>query len=771
MQRTEFPGYTVVSLEPGPDLEFRAREALIAAQPGTILEFPEGTFAFTDELTIDVSHVALRGQGPDRTTLDFTEQQTGAQGLLATGDAFAIQDLRVLNPKGDGVRIEGVDGATIQNLHVEWSGEPRRENGAYGIYPVLAKNVLIEGCYVRGASDAGIYVGQSEHVVLRRSRAEGNVAGIEIENTKDADVYWNVATDNTGGLLVFDGPGLQKRGCRAHVDPALDEPDCKGTRVYWNWIHHNNRANFAWGGTVALVPPGAGLIILATDTIEVFDNVIHGNDTANVSVVSHILTQLPSGDPSFDPYPERIDIHDNEIFDGSSNPQGDLGIIANLFFSSSGGIPDIAYDGYVDPAKADGQGDLLPSVALCLSNNVDAAGEPASYGSLHALKAPPDFRLEPHQCSHPARAATELAEASEPPEVEEPYTPEEIAALCDHGADPALGVNWDAFVVDCPDLADYRLFQDPTDPTGETNGGMPFDLTTPLFSDYARKDRVVFVPPGLQVDYETENALDFPVGTILAKTFSFAHDMRRPALGADLVETRLLIHRPEGWVGRAYLWSESPARASLALGGGLVPVSWFDGGGTQRATQYQVPSANQCERCHFGMGAAPLGPRVELLNRELDYGAGVVENQLVHWTEAGLLAGAPADPADAPRLPVWDDPADGTLDQRARAYLDVNCAHCHSPAGAARQSGLYLEAFRPLGSATGLCKTPVSAGPGAGGLAYDIDPGNPLGSIFVHRMLSNQAQVKMPELARSVVHEEGVDLVSDWIASLPGDCP
>jgi uncharacterized repeat protein (TIGR03806 family) len=202
-----------------------------------------------------------------------------------------------------------------------------------------------------------------------------------------------------------------------------------------------------------------------------------------------------------------------------------------------------------------------------------------------------------------------------------------------------------------------------------------------------------------------------------------------------------------------------------------VPVAWVDAAGAPRSTLYHVPSANQCDRCHSGLGAEPIGPKARLLNRDFDYGGGLVENQLVHWAGAGVLVGAPADPADAPRLPFWDDPSDGTLEQRARAYLESNCAHCHDPVGAARQSGLFLEAWRPLDATYGLCKSPVSAGPGAGGLDYDVVPGDPDASILVYRMLSNQAQVKMPELSRSVVHEEGVALVSEWIANLPGSCP
>jgi uncharacterized repeat protein (TIGR03806 family) len=169
------------------------------------------------------------------------------------------------------------------------------------------------------------------------------------------------------------------------------------------------------------------------------------------------------------------------------------------------------------------------------------------------------------------------------------------------------------------------------------------------------------------------------------------------------------------------------------------------------------------------LGADPIGPKARLLNRDYDYGGGA-ENQLAHWSAMGWLSGAPADPATAPRLPVWNDPADGTLEERARAYLETNCAHCHRPQGRARSTGLWLEWDRPFGSETGLCKPVQAAGPGTGGLQYDVVPGDPMMSILVFRMEQVAAQIKMPELGRSVTHDEGVALVADWIEALPGSC-
>jgi hypothetical protein len=291
-------------------------------------EFPAGNWTFDDEPIGATSHIALRGRGPLATTLDFTGQQTGAQGILATEDGFVIQSMRVLNPKGDGVRVEGADGVVFQGLHVEWNTSPENLHGAYGIYPVQCTNVLVDNSQVRGSSDAGIYVGQSDGIIVRRSWAFENVAGIEIENSKNADVYLNYATNNTGGLLVFDNPGLQYYGCRAHTDPAKDQPTCRGTRI----------------------------IVMATDTVEIFNNVIRDHQTVNIVVVSFKLTQVPFSDPNYNLYPERIDIHDNELADGGYDPVGDLGIIIHAAFYPAN-LPDIVVDDItrdIDPTPTGG---------------------------------------------------------------------------------------------------------------------------------------------------------------------------------------------------------------------------------------------------------------------------------------------------------------------------------------------------------------------------------------------------------------------------------
>lgn len=313
-----------------------------------------------------------------------------------------------------------------------------------------------------------------------------------------------------------------------------------------------------------------------------------------------------------------------------------------------------------------------------------------------------------------------------------------------------------ATMVNCPDLASYRLFtDDPREPS--TTGGLHYDLTTPLFSDYASKHRVVYLPPGGQIEYRDLGPLEFPVGTIIAKTFSFRKVM---------VETRLLIHRPDGWHGLPYVWNDEQTAAVYTPQGATVTVEGLGDRDRPFVTDYSVPARTDCGSCHFGTpGDVPIGPQAGLLNRPHPVTG---DNQLASWGEAGLMAGFPGVD-HAPRIPVWTD-TEVSLDGRARAYLEANCAHCHNPAGRASFTGLWLDYGRPLGTPTGLCKQPVAAGAAALGLDYDIEPGSPETSILWARANDVRPAIKMPELEKSLVHEAGVELLGAWISSLPGSC-
>ena len=317
-------------------------------------------------------------------------------------------------------------------------------------------------------------------------------------------------------------------------------------------------------------------------------------------------------------------------------------------------------------------------------------------------------------------------------------------------------------------LSQYLLFEGNPALQNPAQGVMPYDLNSALFSDYADKYRFIKLPPETQATYRPDEVFEFPVGTVIAKTFAFPRDARNPSQGRRLIETRILERQPDGWVGLPYIWNQEQTEATLDVAGDTVDVSWIHTDGRTRTDNYLIPNANQCKGCHkAGEIMRPIGPKARNLNRDFAYSEGS-ENQLAHWAHRGMLVGAPR-PAAAPRLAVWDDAARaGTLDERARAWLEINCAHCHSPDGPARNSGLDLVASQRNPTAFGINKPPVAAGIGSGGLAFDIVPGQPDKSILAYRIASTHPGVMMPELGKRLVHEEGVALIREWIAAMPG---
>ena len=342
-----------------------------------------------------------------------------------------------------------------------------------------------------------------------------------------------------------------------------------------------------------------------------------------------------------------------------------------------------------------------------------------------------------------------------------------VSALLLTGAAPAPDAPVDAalLVADdpAPALESYHLFRDSA--AREPNAALvPYTLSTPLFSDYALKFRYLFMPPRQTVSYREQGALDFPVGTTLVKTFAYPADFRAPDAKLRFIETRLLIHKPQGWVALTYVWNDAQNQAVLKRAGVRVPVSFVDVSGAEQRIDYQVPNVNQCKECHSLSGAiVPIGPKARNLNRDYVYAAGT-ENQLAHWARLGLLQGAP-EHSVVPRLPPWDD-ATQPLEGRARAYLDVNCGHCHSRAGLASNSGLYLTFEESNPTALGIGKRPVAAGKGSGDLLFSIVPGHPEQSILVYRMASTEPGVMMPQIGRTLSHKEAVALISEYISSL-----
>jgi len=362
------------------------QERLLDAKPGDVIEVPEGTFQFDRSLSLRVDDVTLRGQGMDKSILSFKGQKAGAEGLLVNANGFTLENLAIEDSKGDGFKISESENVTIRGVRVEWTGGPKTSNGGYGLYPVLCRNVLIEDSVAIGASDSGIYVGQSRDVIVRNNRAERNVAGIEIENTINADVHDNVATGNTGGILVFNMPALTQQG--------------DAIRVFRNKVVENNHDNFGAKGTpVASVPAGSGVVINSNDNIEIFDNDIADNRTANIIVSSVYSTGYKDDKASgeFDPYPERIYVHDNRLSGGGDSPDRmDFKALKVAMYGLRGSFPDVLFDGYVNPQRKDG-----PQICLRDVSGVLNADGPGGYKN-------PSKDTKPYDCTLPSLPAIDL---------------------------------------------------------------------------------------------------------------------------------------------------------------------------------------------------------------------------------------------------------------------------------------------------------------------------------------------------------------------------
>ena len=335
-----------------------------------------------------------------------------------------------------------------------------------------------------------------------------------------------------------------------------------------------------------------------------------------------------------------------------------------------------------------------------------------------------------------------------------------LLAACSARGGEAGGPNVEALMADVPalKLADYGFFED-SRADKPVDGVVPYDLINPLFSDHAIKHRFAYVPKGKAANYAPDAILDFPVGSALIKTFAFVPDMRAPGVREYKVETRVLIHKADGWAAFPYIWNAEGTEAAYAPAGGQQAISVVDTSGAAFSIEYAIPNKNQCKTCHQdGDAVLPIGPKARNLNHDGPAGA----NQIADWQARGILAGVSGDVPKAASvvdvsLPVSD---------RARAYLDINCAHCHKASGSASNSGLWLGAGEMSDVKLGVGKHPTAAGRGSGGITFVIAPGEPDQSILAHRMASSEAGIAMPELGRSVIDEDGVALVRAWIASM-----
>ena len=378
------PNVRVGDLPVDTDFAKKLQGELLDAKPGSVIEIPAGHYHLDRGLSLRVNGVTIHGAGMEQTILSFRNQTSGPEGLLAQASDFRIEGLTIEDTKGDALKINSGENITIRDVRVRWTDGPKTTNGAYGLYPVKTKNVLIENSQSFGAADAGIYVGQSKNVVVRGCRAEQNVAGLEIENTIDADVHDNVATGNTGGILVFNMPNLSQPG--------------HSTRVFHNKVDANNLGNFGAKGTaVSSVPAGSGVVVNSNSLVEIFDNDVTNNVTANVIISSYFSTgyfNTRGVQPNYDPYPRGIHVHDNRFAGGGDSPDGmDLKVLKTAMFGINGRFPDVLWDGYADAARAN-----VPEERICVdatASGVLNADGPNKYKSPHLVTDAVRCKLAP----------------------------------------------------------------------------------------------------------------------------------------------------------------------------------------------------------------------------------------------------------------------------------------------------------------------------------------------------------------------------------------
>jgi parallel beta-helix repeat protein len=372
------------------NIQKKIQTQFIMAENGSTLDLDEGTFTLSSSLSMeDKKNIIIRGKGMDKTILSFKGQTEGAEGLrVSNGENITLENMTLQDSKGDLIKAMNVKGITFRNVKVEWTGEPSEKNGGYGLYPVQCQGVMIDSCIAIGASDAGIYVGQSTNIEVKNSKAYHNVAGIEIENSLYASVHDCEAYENTGGVLVFDLPDLvQKKG-----------GFCK---VFNNHIHDNNFPNFApKGNIVASVPDGTGILLLAANNVEVFQNKIINNKSLGTGIISYYMTEKPINDKEYYPFPSAINIHDNEYQreEVRATNKGRMGLMFMFKLKFGKDVPHILYDGIIDPKTLDAQGNTLADKKICIKNNKNQSF--ANIDAEHDFKAI-SRDVSKHDCKAP----------------------------------------------------------------------------------------------------------------------------------------------------------------------------------------------------------------------------------------------------------------------------------------------------------------------------------------------------------------------------------
>lgn len=315
-------------------------------------------------------------------------------------------------------------------------------------------------------------------------------------------------------------------------------------------------------------------------------------------------------------------------------------------------------------------------------------------------------------------------------------------------------------------LSEYNFFKGKISDLVPNDKVLPYDLITALFSDYAHKARFVWMPAGTSAKYTKDEVVEFPIGAVLIKNFYYPTDFRDESKGRKIMETRLLVRRADKWDALTYVWNDEQTDAELNIVGDTKKVSFTNLQGEKLNIDYSYPNKNQCKNCHNLKNVQePIGPKVRYLNKDYKYTDGS-KNQLEKWTEVGYLTGYKKEENLSNKIASAFDPSSGTVEERAKSYLEVNCAHCHRREGSANTTGLFLLLSEKNPESWGTMKSPVAAGRASGNCLYDVVPGKPDESILVYRMTENDPEIRMPELGRSLQHKEAVQLIRQWITEM-----
>ena len=505
-----------IFVEKGKNFEVRLQQAIQEALPGDEVVLDAGRFSLKNEITIETPFITLRGLGKEKTTLFYENDRGGPQAIYITGDGVTIADLAIEDHPADGIKSYGVKGLNLINTKIEWTVKNRAENGSYGFYPVMSSEILIEGNTVIGASDAGIYVGQSRNIIVRNNIAEYNVAGIEIENSTNADVYNNEVRYNTGGILVFDLPDL-------FVAAGSN------TRIYKNHVYENNLENFAASAaTVSFVPAGTGILLLAAKNTEISENIVEDHNLASVVLASYYVTSFKTKDKRFNHLVKGTYIHSNSFKRNSLAPYKSGSMLGGLLMALSlpGSVPHIVYDGIgEDELGRAAKYQHKDRDRICIgANETDVSPDKVfahyDFSSEKWWKPYPgefaDYNLEAFSCEHKKQERIKADYRIKiDPKLAQKIKQSRIKKNYCKNWDKTKGVNFKALMNnDCKDLSDYNLFKHSPE---KSLDGIAYAVNTPLFTDYAKKARNFYLPKDKKIKFKDHGTLDFPLGSVLTK--------------------------------------------------------------------------------------------------------------------------------------------------------------------------------------------------------------------------------------------------------------